>query len=359
MAEQPVNVTRDDEIDLFDLVDDIKNKWIWVVGSTLTFLLLAIFYCAKSEPLYQVDTVLKHVEPKELAQINQPEFANIPGHTITPSGAFNRIRSLLVSSSVMGSYYQSLLEEADLKLHALIYDESLSEEQNEADFAERFDIEAAVRNGEEEVVVQSLYITFDLEDAELAAEVLNRYIAFVVMEYTKETKETLEYQTELQMSKWNLEIEKLRTLYTINKERRITNLKEAINIASAIGQKKPVYSAETVNVGTTPPQFMLGETTLRTELQDILNRKSINEDQYISGLSELLYTMNLSERVDIDWSKVKFIEVDKRAIIPRQPIKPRKSLIIALGIVGGIMFGILAALIAAASDRRFRRSERH
>lgn len=355
MAEQPVNVTRDDEIDLFDLVDDIKNKWIWVVGSTLTFLLLAIFYCAKSEPLYQVDTVLKHVEPKELAQINQPEFANIPGHIITPSGAFDRIRSLLVSSSLVGSYYQSLLEEADPKLLALIYDESLSVDQNEAKFAERLHFEVAKKAQEE--VVQSLQVKFELEDAGLAADVLNRYIAFVVTEFTKETKETLEYQTELQKRKWNLEIEKLRTLYTINKERRITNLKEAINIASAIGQKNPVYSAETVNVGTTPPQFMLGETTLRTELQDILNRKSSGEDQYISGLSELLYTMSLSERVVIDWSKVKFIDVDKRAIVPNKPIKPRKSLIIALGIAGGSMFGILAALIAAASGRRVRRTE--
>lgn len=357
MAEQPVNATHHDEIDLFDLVDDVKNKWTWVVGFTVVFLSVVILYCAISKPLYQVDVVLKHVEPKELAQINQPEFANIPGHTITPSGSFNRIRSLLASSGLVGSYYQSLLEETDPKLLALIYNEALSEDQNEAKFAERLRFEVAKKAQEE--VVQSLQVKFDLEDAELAADILNGYIAFVVMEYTKETKETLSYQTELQKRKWNLEIERLRTLYTINKERRITNLKEAINIASAIGQKKPVYSAETVNVGTIPPQFMLGETTLRTELQDILNRKSINEDQYISGLSELLYTMSLSERVDIDWSKVKFIDVDKRAIVPTKPIKPRKSLIIALGTVGGIMLGILAALIAAASDRRVRRSERY
>ena len=60
----------------------------------------------------------------------------------------------------------------------------------------------------------------------------------------------------------------------------------------------------------------------------------------------------------MDWDSVNFALIDQPALLPLKPIKPRKALIVAMGGVGGFMFGLLAALLAAASARHLHRDRK-
>uniref|UniRef100_UPI000A4A33DC GNVR domain-containing protein n=1 Tax=Pseudomonas aeruginosa TaxID=287 RepID=UPI000A4A33DC len=41
------------------------------------------------------------------------------------------------------------------------------------------------------------------------------------------------------------------------------------------------------------------------------------------------------------------VRIDQKASTPLKPIKPRKALVVALGLLGGLVFGVLVALVRA------------
>jgi len=150
-----------------------------------------------------------------------------------------------------------------------------------------------------------------------------------------------------------------RRVYDSEKARQIARLEEAAQIAASIGQRKPFYNTNDVVVSSEPPLYMMGEQALRQEAELLRKRSdTASEDIFVSGLSMLKNYISTLESIEVDWSNVELVELDQPALLPLKPAKPRKLLVIALGAVGGIMFGLLAALIAAASARHLRRNER-
>ncbi|MEB3082760.1 GNVR domain-containing protein, partial [Pseudomonas aeruginosa] len=45
--------------------------------------------------------------------------------------------------------------------------------------------------------------------------------------------------------------------------------------------------------------------------------------------------------------KIELVRVDQKAATPLRPIKPRKALVVALGLLGGLALGVLVALVRA------------
>ena len=151
-----------------------------------------------------------------------------------------------------------------------------------------------------------------------------------------------------------------RRVYDSEKARQIAHLEEAAQIASSIGQIKPFYNSNDVIVSSEPPLYMMGELALRKEAEQLRKRSdSESEDIFVSGLSVIKNYITTLESIRVDWSEVELVELDQPALLPLKPAKPRKLLVVALGAVGGTMFGLLAALIAAASARHLRRNERN
>jgi chain length determinant protein (polysaccharide antigen chain regulator) len=62
------------------------------------------------------------------------------------------------------------------------------------------------------------------------------------------------------------------------------------------------------------------------------------------------------QALEIDFSKIILARIDEVAVVPVNPIKPRKLLIMALALVGGLFAGLFMALIAAAYGKHKIRS---
>lgn len=347
MSMDTAHTVNNDEIDLFDLIDDIKDKWYWLIGTVVLSLCLAFAYLYKVTPVYQTEVVYKEVSDADLLPVNQPRLQDV--FSLSNETAFKEVRALARSGNTKRAFYNQLLAEKDDALLALIYNEQLTIEQNFSRFSSLF---AYVDSGAKDSDVL-LRIQFMLSDAQWATVLLNRYSDFVLQRYLTEVRNTIQLNKQSRLDALRLEADGLRTKYLAQKNQRMLALEEASSIAASIKQKMPFYSGSNNAVfSAQPPLFMMGQTVINAELSQMRSRAERGEDAYISGLPELNWKIQNLEEAEVNWDSVRFVQLDQSAVLPLKPIKPRKAMIVALaGVVGG-MAGIIFALLAAAQVRR-------
>ena len=62
----------EDEIDLFDLIDDIKSKWYWLVGTAFVGVVVAVLYALLATPTYRTELVYKRSE-EHTSELQSPD----------------------------------------------------------------------------------------------------------------------------------------------------------------------------------------------------------------------------------------------------------------------------------------------
>lgn len=345
---------RNDEIDLFDLIDDLKDKWYWIAGTVVLAIALVLSYVFAATPVYKTELVVKEADDVAFLEVNQPAFNEVLGDDfLNANKAFKSIRVSFLSATVISDFYSLLQQEDNKTLMQLIYNEQLSQEQNFKVFVERFSHSDSGKKASDVF----FKVQFELADAELSAQVLNKFAEFVQARYQYKIQNDVALRTVNKLAQWQFKADELRAQYRAEKQRRILALRDAAVVAASIGQQKPLYHGDRVSVGAKPPLFMMGEKTLRAELALLEARTPEREDSYIKDLPELLQKMDVVKNTSIDWNLVNFIKVDQKAVVPLLPIKPRKKLIVVLGGLAGLMAGSMFALIAAANVRRRERKK--
>ncbi|MBC3197073.1 LPS O-antigen chain length determinant protein WzzB [Pseudomonas poae] len=211
------------------------------------------------------------------------------------------------------------------------------------------------------------------------------------------------------------ELSALRLQMKMERTNRLAELAEAISIAKSMGIKTPTTPssmADATRSGSSQvmrtevnnqqiPLYFLGTEALeaeRTALQqrtsdDFTNpriaqigkelqlleanrevevlRKRGNEDIFLQDVEPLRAEVARLRNLNIDMSNLKLVTVDRRAQEPLAPIKPKKAIILAVGLIAGLVIGTLIALIrhlissrnqpvpySSLEDGRFARRER-
>ena len=186
------------------------------------------------------------------------------------------------------------------------------------------------------------------------------------------------------------ELAALRTQLKTRRENRIAQLGEAIRIAEALGIRKPTTpsalgqeqrsAAQGSMVRTEVnnqqiPLYFMGTDALEAERKTLQLRKSDdfteprigeiikelqlletnrqievlklreNEDLFLSNLAALREEEARLRNLQVDFDNLQLVTIDQRALQPSKPIKPKKALILALGLVLGGMLGVFVALV--------------
>ncbi|AKA85322.1 Wzz/FepE/Etk N-terminal domain-containing protein [Pseudomonas synxantha] len=193
------------------------------------------------------------------------------------------------------------------------------------------------------------------------------------------------------------ELKALRTQLKELRTDRISQLDEAIAIARSLGINKPTTPSmlgeadrPSSNVMKTEinnqqiPLYFMGVQALlaeRSALQrrvsddfadgriaqiskelqllrsnrevEVLNSR-VNEELFLSGVQPLRAEMARLRSLNIDMGSLKLVSIDKQALEPTSPTKPKRLLIIVLGVLGGLILGVAAA-VASYFFRRSRR----
>jgi len=183
------------------------------------------------------------------------------------------------------------------------------------------------------------------------------------------------------------ELTALRSLLKTQRVDRIAQLNEAIGIARSLGIRKPttpsslsVSERSGASVMRTEvnnqqyPLYFMGVDALEAERSALQQRKSDefteariaqiakelqllkdnrqvemlklrkNEDLYLSGVELLRAEIARLNNLNVDTSNLKLVTIDRQALEPLSPIKPKKIIIILGGLVFGGVLGVALAL---------------
>lgn len=203
----------------------------------------------------------------------------------------------------------------------------------------------------------------------------------------------------VQRSQLQDELVALRKQLKVGRRDRIAQLKEAIDIAQSLGIQKPTTPsglAESSREGQGPtmyteinnqqiPLYFMGVEILEAERSALLKRNSDdfteariahiaremwmlqnnrevevleqreNEELFLSGVQPFRAEIaRLSKAGNLDFSGFQLVAIDRKALEPLSPIKPRKILFVVLGMAFGCAAGVLIVLMRdSLAARRF------
>lgn len=185
------------------------------------------------------------------------------------------------------------------------------------------------------------------------------------------------------------ELKALRQQLKTHRDNRVAQLDEAIRIAKALGISKPTTPSslgegERVAQGSVIrtevnnqqiPLYFMGSEALEAERNALLQRRSDdftepriaqiakelqllannrqievlnkreNEDLFLKDLASWREEAARLRNLNVDVSSLKLVSIDQVALEPLRPIKPKKALVLALGLVLGGMLGLFIALL--------------
>ena len=190
------------------------------------------------------------------------------------------------------------------------------------------------------------------------------------------------------------ELAALREELKLRRTNRIQQLSEAISIAESLGIRTPTSpttmtesasgGAQVIRTEVTNqeiPLYFMGTEALIAERDALFSRKSDDfvepriaeiqselavlkqnrevellqaregEDLYLTNLATLREEAARLKGIKLDTERLRLVRLDQPALQALQPIKPKKALILALGLVLGAMLGIFVALVRSLMAR--------
>jgi chain length determinant protein (polysaccharide antigen chain regulator) len=226
----------------------------------------------------------------------------------------------------------------------------LTLEQNFAGFSGQFSVKTSGAKDSESFVQVGLKSS----NANFASELVNDFVVYALFRRLRDSYDTMLAKVNGRIESLNYDANIMREEYMGNKARRILELKEALEIAIAVGQTSPVYRNMNLLGWQLPPLYMLGSKAIKAEIRALTSREEMakdlarGEDHFIEDLPKLLLEIEALQTLEIDFSKISLARIDEVAVVPVKPVKPRKLLIMALALVGGLFVGLFMALIVAA-----------
>lgn len=331
---------QQDEIDLIELFQGLwAQKWL-IAAFTAVAVAGAAAFAFLSTPTYEAKS-----------GVLPPRLSDIAGYNLGRSEA--KLAEFKIED-VYRVFKRNLLSDGvKRELFVDTYLPSLSEA--EASGAQdrlwvKFNGLLAVRAPDAKNNPDYFTITVQHEDPQTAADWVNRYVGMVVEKTEAEMKDNLLAEIGTRAQSIERQIELLRTSAQKRREDRIIRLKEAQLVAEAVGIDAPQVTAGKTSSDGDLAQFMdgnlmymRGAKAIGAELTVLEQRK--NDDPFIPELRGLENQLEFLNRVDVNPDNVSVYTLDSGAEVPQTPIKPKKVLILALGLVLGGMLGVFVALM--------------
>lgn len=336
-----------DEIDLVELFQSLWQQKLLIIAFTVAATLAAAAFAFLSTPEYETK-----------AGVLPPRLSDIAGYNLGRSEA--KLEEFKVSD-VYGVFKTNLLSDSlkrsffrETYLPALPADKTNgAQDKLWKEFNKTLTVKAPdIKNNPD-----FYEITVAHESPEQAAEWGNTYVAIAA----KKTEEDMQNNvlTEIAAKAQVLErhIDAARITAQKRREDRIARLREALVVAEAVGFDAPqVVAGKTSSDGDLAQfidgnlMYMRGAKAMRAELAVLEKRE--NDDPFIAELRGLENQLDFLKKIDVNPDNVSVFTLDSVAEVPETPVKPKKAIILALGVILGGMLGVFGALIRGVLRKR-------
>ncbi len=336
---QPVNLQliqanyEENEISLYDIWRLLFNYKYHIASITFVCTVIAIFYALHLSPVYQAKAYLLPPNERDVASLN------IDGNLISSDQAYREYINTFNSRAIRLLFFNQ-----NKLIDKLVTDVE----------AGKFNNEVFENNFHKLLTLEDSIAKLSSNEAEFAAEWLNKYVDFVNRVTVESLSKNVEKKIITKRTEIVLKINNLRVTAEKRKEDKIAELSEALMIAKKVElEQKSNISVSNIGLENEKSISLLpvkqqqtiydrGVIALSAELQSLEGRKNL--DSYIPNLRELEEEIRILSGLMAwlqDDSSVKAIIVDQKAMIPNQRIKPKRKQIVIWGLVSGLIIGIL------------------
>lgn len=342
--------TPSDEIDLRDLILTLWASRLLIILITTLVLAVAAVYAYTSTPVYETQAQTLPPPASGLGSYNTAHQMTGPAvegvsqeiritdaiPTLSPNDAYQLFLRHASSVSLRQEFFQK---------HYLPYasnDEAL-DDASQSSLWRQFNGALTITLPRSAQDNNLMRMTLQGENPDLIADWLNTYLTMAIVRTQAEFAENLTSAVNQRRSSLEEQASTLRAGKHREREHEIIRLEEALALAESIGLSEPPSAGNLITSYSGETTYMRGARALRSELDLLRNRQS--DDPFIEELPIIFKRLELLKNIDLSPEHIMVATIDEPARIPQQPIKPRKALILALGLVLGGMLGIFIALI--------------
>lgn len=354
---QPNQHAQTGEIDLFELIQSIWQEKVLIVIITAVITGLALTYALTATPIY-----------KAQASLVPPPAYGIQGYNEGRLEAFQKSES---KESQKNEFKEFSVEDIykvytrhlnSLQLRRIFFEDvylsSISTDDrkiNRDSLLIKFNNIFTVKLGDPTNNPDLYYVSVQLDDPVIAASWVNQYIERAIESTKNELRKNIEAEQKVRINSLSLKIKLLIDTAQKKREDQIQLLKEALYIAESTGLDTPGSLSDKASLGgnryiDNDLIYTRGAKTLRAQL-DVLEKRT-SDEPFIEDFRKLNTQLELLQAFQLDDSNVSVVQIDEIAEVPSTAIKPKKSLIVAAGIVIGGMLGLFAALTRSVIRKR-------
>ncbi len=342
-----------DEIDLFELWNNLlKERWL-IIAITGVVTLAAGLYAFLATPVYQSQAYFLPPSVEDVQEMNALNLLTNKDF-YQPDEVYEDFITYLNSREVLkqifnqyglASLYESEVNQASETDKTAIINKAFEE------FSEDIALNLPKKND----VIDEISINLSLKSSpEKTADILNSIVKLAEQKTIAQYLRDIESELSIRKQRINDQIFSLRQIEKERRLDRIVRLEEAASIAHDLNLSEPVSMGPQVRVQGVAnqglPLYYLGYKLLEAELDALKVRK--NDDPFITDLRGLQQELAELNSLKLDASKFGVVTIDQAAEPAAKPVKPKKTLIVLVGLVFGLMFGIFIALIRSGLKNR-------
>lgn len=331
------------EIDLIALARGLwGQKWL-ILTVTLLVTVGAAAYAFLSKPIYQAQLFIMPPTQNGIAELNYGRGKSTELDPYSIKHVYDVFARNLQGESLRQTFFNE------------VYLPSLDESERKGALDrlyERFSRELVIRGAGKDTP-DRYSVTVQGKDPVRATEWAKAYVARASEAAESELIKNVTAEAAVRARNLEQRIVSLRETAQRIREDRIQQLREALKIAETIGLTSPSINSTaavdiTVETGN-KMDYQRGSKALAAEVKALESRAS--DDAFISDLRSLQMRYNFYRKLNIDPESISVYRQDGSVEVPQSPIKPRKAMILLLGILAGGVLGGFIALIRFAIVR--------
>jgi chain length determinant protein (polysaccharide antigen chain regulator) len=326
-----------DELDWFGILTQLWQQKSLILLTTLIGLALGASFILLRSPVYEAQAFISSPTLGDITPLNQgrsrDKKALLPAYT--EKNVYRIFKGYLLSESSKRAFFNTVfLPSLSAKKRSQYTHDALFKKMSKLLF---------IREVPKSVPTKFV-VTVKGTDPERDVEWVKKYIDIVRQNALDHMVTDVKRQNEGVALGLQSRSDSVREIAKLRRVNRLTQLKEAINIAQALGNNQSVASNSGVDlIAQNSPgmMYLRGVKALRSELNNLENRRS--DDAFASKLPAIQSQLNFYQKMTVNPNEVAMFRLDGEIEQPDMPVFPQKEIILPLALFLGLTVGIILA----------------
>lgn len=347
MSNDRERAIRDDEIDLIDLIRGLWQQKLFIILTTLVVGGAALAYALLATPVYEAKVFVQPPSQNDIAHLNYGRGGDSELGVVTVKDVYDVYVRNLQSESLRRSFFQE------------VYLPSVSEEARRGSQDVLYGrlgkiLVVAVTSKE---TPNRFVITANLPDPKRATDWAVKYAEMAGERSKLEVLRDVKADATIKANNLEQQIKTARGSALKQREDQIAQLNEALKVARSIDLEKPPIISGTLSTEVSAGMdgtltYMRGSKALLAEIDNLQKRRS--DDPFIDKLRQQQSSLAFYRALEIDPKVVEAYRQDGGVESPDSPVRPKKFIIVFLGVLAGGALGILLAFFRHIYSRLSR-----